>query len=211
MTDELPPQPPAQVVYELRKRRDWDALAAVIAACVGLLALCVSGYTAYIQRQQVRAQVWPYLEAGNYDDDQSFIVENKGVGPALVRSAQIFIDGKPQPDWSHVLETVGLDPHHFSQSTLNPSVLTPTQQLKAIKFSSPENATEQDKQSQKSRWEKFRLEAEKRMTIDICFCSTLDECWLYSDKHPIGYKEYTQLVKPVEQCPQIPINEMFIN
>ena len=43
-------------------RRDWDGLAAVIAAFVGLLALLVSGYTAYLQRQQVRAQVWPYLD-----------------------------------------------------------------------------------------------------------------------------------------------------
>ena len=31
---------------------------AVIATFVGLCALCVSGYTAYMQRQQVRAAVW---------------------------------------------------------------------------------------------------------------------------------------------------------
>ena len=35
---------------------------AVIATFVGLCALCVSGYTAYVQRQQVRAVVWPILE-----------------------------------------------------------------------------------------------------------------------------------------------------
>ncbi|MGH8155426.1 MAG: hypothetical protein ACREP0_09375 [Rhodanobacteraceae bacterium] len=42
----------------------WDAMAAIIASLVGLLALIVAGYTAYIQRQQVRAQVWPYLQMG---------------------------------------------------------------------------------------------------------------------------------------------------
>src|SRR3569833_993373 len=42
--------------------RDWDALAAVIASFIGLLALAVSGYTAYVQREQLRAQVWPRLE-----------------------------------------------------------------------------------------------------------------------------------------------------
>ncbi len=31
---------------------------AIIATLVGFLALCVSGYTAYMQRQQVRAIVW---------------------------------------------------------------------------------------------------------------------------------------------------------
>jgi hypothetical protein len=34
----------------------------VIAAGIGLLALLVAGYTAYLQRQQVRAQVWPRVE-----------------------------------------------------------------------------------------------------------------------------------------------------
>ncbi len=31
---------------------------AIVATLVGFLALCVSGYTAYMQRQQVRAIVW---------------------------------------------------------------------------------------------------------------------------------------------------------
>lgn len=49
----------------------WDAVAAIIAAFVGLLALVVGGYTAYVQHQGVqteikgvRAQVWPYPEIG---------------------------------------------------------------------------------------------------------------------------------------------------
>ena len=213
MTEETPPQP-VPVVYEVRKRRDWDGVSAVIAACVGLLALFVSGYTAYIQRQQVRAQVWPYLEAGNYDNEYVFMVENKGVGPAIVRSVQIFVDDKPQQNWKQVLTAFGMEPHKFQQSTLNPAVLAPGQQLKAIGFGPANDEAEDDaaKQDRKKRWEKFRNEAEKRMTrIDICFCSTLEECWLYSDRHPIGYKDYAQLVKPVGQCPQIPVNEMFVN
>jgi hypothetical protein len=35
---------------------------AVIATLVGFCVLCVSGYTAWVQRQQVRAAVWPILE-----------------------------------------------------------------------------------------------------------------------------------------------------
>ena len=95
--------PSAQAAPRPRRRRDWDGVAAIIAAGVGLLALFVSAYTAYIQHQQVRAQVWPYLLAGNDDGNQSIYVYNKGVGPAIVQSAQIFVDGKPQTDWVHVL------------------------------------------------------------------------------------------------------------
>ena len=49
---------------QTRRRRDWNGVSAVIAALIGLLALLVSGYTAVLQQQQVRAQVWPYIETG---------------------------------------------------------------------------------------------------------------------------------------------------
>lgn len=177
----------------------WDAIAAIIAALVGLLALIVAGYTAFIEREQVRAQVWPYLEAGNDDGNQSIYVYNKGVGPAIVKSAQIFIDGKPQTDWTHVLASLGLPPHGYVQSTLNPDVLSPGEQVRALKI------------LDKDRWNTFRIAAAERMTMDICFCSTLDECWMYNDQHPVGYKAIAQLVKPIDRCPNLPDAELFNN
>src|SRR5689334_7799721 len=125
---------PQQIVAKPRGRRDWDGAAAVIAAFVGLLALFVSGYTAYIQHQQVRAQVWPYLEAGNDDGNQAIYVYNKGVGPAIVKSVQIFIDGKPQTTWAHVLIALGLTAEHYTQSTLNPGVISAGEQVRAIRM-----------------------------------------------------------------------------
>ena len=214
---EAEPDPQVDAGAPRRDPRNWDAVAAVVAALIGFLALFVSAYTASIQRQQVRAQVWPYLEVGNEDFDQSVVVYSKGVGPAIVHSAQVFIDGKPQSNWNAVLTAVGLQPRGFQQSTLNPSVLLPGEHLKVIKFgvnevaSVDEKEKEKEEERQKARWEQFRREAEKRMTMNICFCSTLDECWMYSDSHPIGYKEYTQLVKPVDQCPRIATTEMFVN
>lgn len=180
-------------------RRDWDGAAAVIAAMVGLLALGVSAYTAYIQHQQVRAQVWPYLEAGNDDGNQSIYVYNKGVGPAIVRSAQVFIDGKPQTDWAHVLTSLGVPPHDYVQSTLNPGVLSAGEQVRVIGI------------KDEDRWKAFRAGAVGRMTMDICFCSTLDECWIYSDQHPVGYKTIAQLVHAVDRCPSLPEAEVFNN
>ena len=182
-----------------RRRRDWDGVAAIIAASVGLLALLVSAYTAYIQHQQVRAQVWPYLLAGNDDGNQAIYVYNKGVGPAIVKSAQIFIDGKPQTSWTHVLEALGLPTHGFTQSTLNPDVISPGEQVRIIKIKDDD------------RWHAFRDAAIPRMTLDICYCSTLDECWMYSDRHPVGYKAIAQLVHPVDRCPNLPDTEVFNN
>jgi len=199
MNEEPIPQATRETLVRPPGRRDWDGVAAVIAAFVGLLALFVSGYTAYIQHQQVRAQVWPYLEAGNDDGNQSIYVYNKGVGPAIVKSAQIFIDGKPQSDWTHVLTALGVPPHGFLQSTLNPDVISPGEQVRILGI------------TDKERWEAFRGGAVGRMTMDICFCSTLDECWMYHDQHPVGYKAIAQLVHAVDRCPSLPDAEVFNN
>jgi hypothetical protein len=180
-------------------RPSWDT-AAVVAALIGLLALFVSGYTAYIQRQQVRAQVWPWLVAGNNDLEHSIEVLNKGAGPAIVRSAQVFVDGKPERSWDAVIDALGIPkPHPFQQSTINPNVLTPGERVTVIKFPDEE------------LWKRFRAEATNRVWMNICFCSSLDDCWMYSDRRPVGYKVTTQLVNPVGRCPRLADDEVFNN
>src|SRR6185312_6024370 len=156
---ELPPSPEENTLAAVDRRVRWDALAAIIAALIGLLALCVSGYTAYIQRQQVRAQVWPYLISGNNDLTQSLTVGNKGVGPAVVHSVQVRIDGKPQTDWNHLMAALG------------------------------------------------------RMAMDICFCSTLGECWISENRNLIGSSSMPLQVKmkPVDRCPRLQPAEVFNN
>jgi len=46
----------------LEEQAHWSPLAAIMAALIGLLALGVSSDTAMLQREQVRAEVWPYLQ-----------------------------------------------------------------------------------------------------------------------------------------------------
>ena len=179
----------------------WDALAAVVASLVGLLALLIAGYTAYIQRQQVRAQVWPYLISGNNDLTQSLVVDNKGVGPAIVRSVQVWMDGKPQRDWNQLVANIGLPRHSFLQSTINRDVLSPGEELQVIRF------------PDKALWLRFKAAVSNRMAMDICFCSTLGECWVSGNKNLIGPPSMPlQLrVKPVGQCPRLPAAEVFNN
>ena len=192
----------------LRREIRWDAVAAIIAALIGLLSLVVAGYTAYVQRytanvqmEQVRAQVWPWLVAGNNDNERSVEVYNKGVGPAIVRSAQIWIDGKSQPDWNHVLDALGVaKPRTYSESTIYPGVVSAGETVRIIKFAEDE------------AYQRFRTAAiQKHMTIAICYCSTLGECWRYRDEHLVGYKEGMLHMMPVAQCPRLPPSEVFNN
>ena len=183
-------------------------MAAIIASLVGFLALLVAGYTAYIQRytaeiqaKQVQAQVWPWVFAGNNDNQDSVEVYNKGVGPAIVRSAQIWVDGKPQSDWNHVLDALGVTkPRTYSESTIYPNVMSAGETIPIIKF------------AEKDAYQRFRVAAiQEHMTLAVCYCSTLGECWRYWDNHLVGYKEGAVQVRQVRECPRLAPGEVFNN
>lgn len=206
---EPPSHPNASTPTAVERREiKWDAVAAIIASLVGFLALLVAGYTAYVQRytaeiqnKQVQAQVWPYVISGNDDLNLALTVSNQGVGPAIVRGVQVRMDGKPQSDWNHIVANMGLPPHSFFQSTINRYVLSPGERLQIIRF------------SDKALWQRFENAALNRMSIDICFCSTLGECWMSRNKNLIGLPSMPlQLrVDPVDQCPRLPPAEAFNN
>src|ERR1043165_7033003 len=93
----------------------------IIVTFIGISALFVSAYTAYVQRQQVRAAVWPILEFSTSNDPTiRFTVANKGVGPAIVRQVIVTVDGQPVRTWNEALQKlIGPGQHRFSQSTIN--------------------------------------------------------------------------------------------
>jgi len=200
--------PDEQVPLIERRPVKWDAVAAIIASLVGFLALLVAGYTAYVQRytaqiqnKQVQAQVWPYLISGNNDLTQSLVVDNKGVGPAIVRTVRVRVGGKPQRDWNHIVANMGLPPHSFFQATINRDVLSPGEELQIIRF------------PDQKLWERFHDAVLNRMSIDICFCSTLGECWISSNKNLIGPPSMPLQLQAnqVDRCPRLPPGEMFNN
>ncbi len=116
-----------------------------------------------------------------------------------MKSAQVFVDGKPQADWTHVLTALGMPAQGFVQSTINPNVLSPGEEVRIIKI------------ADEDRWRSFRDATVDRVKLDICYCSTLEECWIYSDRNPVGKKSIAQLVSEVDDCPRIPDADVFNN
>lgn len=165
--------------------RDWDGVAAIIAALVGLLALCVSGYTAYLQKQQVRAQVWPYLEPGMSSSKREIVLFNKGVGPAIIHSVQIRVDGKPQHNWSEVFNALGLKyDHHIPYSTIDGVVISGNDKIEQLAFPTPDDFNLYSHQVQ-------------RVNVRICYCSSLGDCWQFDDAIPNPGEQHP----PVNNCP----------
>jgi len=167
------------------KTRDWGGWAAVIASLIGLLALCVSGYTAWLQRQQVRAEVWPYLETGISPSDRMVTLDNKGVGPASVRSLQIFVDGKVRKTWPEVFDALGLPALRGTPpSTVNGVVVSAGNGVQQLHFAKQED------------FAAFYAQY-PRIDLKLCYCSALDECWVLDERE----SNRNQRRQPVGACP----------
>jgi len=186
MSDEsLPRQTRDALAKPFPRRREWDGVAAIIAALVGLLALCVSGYTAYIQRQQVRAQVWPYLETGISGSKRELSLVNKGVGPALIRSVQIYVDGKPQRNWDAVYAALGLKfEYRPPYSTVNRVVLSAGERITQVLFRDSDDFNRYAKQA-------------TRVQMRLCYCSTMNECWMRDERE----KDPSLVHHETAECP----------
>jgi hypothetical protein len=150
-------------------------LDAIVAAFVGVMALLVSAYTAHIQKQQVRAQVLPILEYGTSSGPIHADVTNKGVGPALVRHVIVRLDGEPIHDWDEAMTRFAWPgKHNYSESNIGGHVLAPNDKLEIFK---PLTDDYQDvgrldgELGKRANVDRFRI------AVEICYCSTLGDCW----------------------------------
>jgi hypothetical protein len=159
---------------ETRRASRYDA---VIATLVGLCALCVSAYTAYVQRQQVRAAVWPILEFDSSNaPDIHFTLANKGVGPAIIRQVIVKVDEQPVRNWKEALGRIlGPGEHLFSESDMSGHVFAAGESMTIFTPHDPENNPLNFDKSN-PLWVKMNKDR-LRVSVEICYCSTLDECW----------------------------------
>lgn len=171
-----------------KPRKDWDRITAVAAVLIGVVAVVVSVYTAMLQRQQVSAEVWPRLAFYFAGTEGEFRVANKGVGPAIIESVEIAVDGKPARNWNEVMRQLRLDDPGQRYSTLSGYVMSPGEDLPYLLPSSPE------------QFAAIRAQTD-RLDVRVCYCSALHDCWLLES----GADQLREL----GQCPDVPENRRF--
>lgn len=160
-----------------KPRRDWDALAAVIASFIGLLALAVSAYTAYVQREQLRAQVWPRLEIDytNNEPDLSWHVFNRGTGPARVIAVRVMVGDALVTSWGGAREAAGyVDGELTTTSSITESVLPAGRDVTLVRAG-------QDPPSQ-TRFRELLSGGKHALKVTICYCSVLNDCWVTTEQ-----------------------------
>jgi hypothetical protein len=90
-------------------RAPWTSVAIVIS----LLSFGLTGYQAYLAREENRLSVRPRVEADfrrASSGTAGVYVENRGIGPAEFRRVSVTFDGKAQNSWRQVLTAAGIAP-----------------------------------------------------------------------------------------------------
>ena len=140
------------------------------ALMVSLITAFVSIYSAFIDRAYARASVWPRLEIHrSYIDDTdkeffSYIVSNKGTGPAAIKYAKLTYDNQPISRWSdYLILHTGRTPSHI-QSHVGFIVLSAGEKSTPLHVLDAEAAK--------------LLADNDTLQIELCYCSIYNECWL---------------------------------
>jgi hypothetical protein len=167
--------------------REPESFIALAALVVSLSAVIVGIYEASLQRAHDRAEVWPHVEISTFTTPEgaALYLENTGLGPAIVNSAVVSVDGKPQKNWNEVLQTLkGSAPIHFSQTTVIDHALRAGDRVQMIGLA--------NKDIPPNFWDWIA-----RVSIRVCYASAFGEHWTVRDDHLGGNSTWSI----VPDCP----------
>jgi hypothetical protein len=159
----------------------WGAL------FVAVLALLLSVWTARSDQHHKSLSVRPrlliesfYDEADLKNQKRGWRLHNKGLGPAVVRVFEVYVDDKPQTTWEAFASSLGLPElrsltHRIGILYSDGIVPAPTVlELFAVGDSAaPDSVARQT----------------GRVRMDLCYCSLYDECWRVSSVRDPVYRQ----------------------
>lgn len=138
-----------------------ELIIALSALLISVVTACTSLYSAYIDRAYSRASVWPRLELFRSYSSNSFNygVSNSGTGPALIKYAKVKYGSEYMSTWNEI----GIF-SNITQSHIHNRTLSAQQDIVPLMYKG-DNISE-------------LLEADKLISIELCYCSIYEECWV---------------------------------
>jgi hypothetical protein len=183
-----------------------DLVIAVCALLISSVAACASWWQArllvgqtQVLQAQLGAQVWPYVSntVGIKGNTVTFDIRNDGLGPAIIQSFSIEVDGVSEPGYIAILHAL-LGQHLVARSPAGDviqiamdsgspgTVMRPAQDILGFAITSRHFASP-------------LLRASKRMSFRMCYCSIIPgKCWLSIEPSKIS----TPI--PTSSCPEDP-------
>jgi hypothetical protein len=186
-----------------------DFLVAIAALLVSALTAGALIYQTRVVADQYAATIWPYIDVSSTytRGGETINAVNDGLGPAIIRSAQLWVDGKKVSSWGDYLVAVASEPEihkimvrnraaYFSGAPVSVNVSTSSigpattiragdsfSLLKLSLGSAPPPVTQEL--------------LKHSLTIDFCYCSLNGNCW-FSRATPGRYGSTE--AQPVARC-----------
>jgi len=173
--------------------RHWlEYVSTAVAVIISVSSLWVAIGSERANRQMVEASSWPLLQvdSSNVDDKGNsvllFRVTNSGVGPAKIRSFEVFYKGKPttgavsliraccKPDFTRPSPSDEDQKGFFITGGVAGNVIRAGETHPFIQYGlSPENEV---------LWRALNTARNEDISYRICYCSVFDECWINTVK-----------------------------
>lgn len=179
------------------KRRQWlEYMSTAVAVILSVASLWVAIGSERANRQMVAAASWPILmvESGNVGPDGKqlllhFKVTNSGVGPAKVRSFEVFYKGKAYPSSTALMQAC-CDRHFTGAEALNVTQLAGWNFVTGLVAGSVIRAGEDNTfiaylfdANHTAAWHALDVARQRSMSYRLCYCSVFDECWVNGTAH----------------------------
>ena len=148
--------------------RHPEMIVALAAVVLSVFTVLVGAYSASIDRAYARASVWPRLEMGRSfsQGSYSYIVSNRGTGPALVEQVRMAVRQQPQQDWQGILDAHGVgEQRRYAQSQIDARTFSAGQELQV--FHTEDQAL----------IKQLLDPGAPPMEVEICYCSIYQQCW----------------------------------
>ncbi|MEM8765367.1 MAG: hypothetical protein AAGD88_16220 [Bacteroidota bacterium] len=159
------------------KRKDLlQNAGTLVALVISIIAMATSIYEANILKSQQKSMVWPYMSIGTSYSNNGFSATafNNGTGPAIVKSMEVSVDGKPVETMLDLVKVLmpksNLGYDILRQQKINHYVFRPGEELEIIGFA----WTEETRELAKLIYQRVR--------IRIGYESVLGDSWIYDSK-----------------------------
>ena len=163
-----------------------DFFIAIAALLVSALTAATLVYQTHVISDQYAATIWPYITVSSTYSPrgESLAITNDGLGPALIESAQLSASGTPLANWNDYFNVLLKDPPiraFFTQTrdaaakgSVNGSITTgslgpsttirPGESDQLFKIDLPNAPVDSI--------------LKHPVTVDICYCSLNNSCWI---------------------------------
>ena len=141
-----------------------EMIVALSALLISVVTTIIGLYSTMIDRSYARASVWPRVEIYRSHSLEkgyfSYGVMNNGTGPAIIKYAKVTYKDKPVKKWSDFIVETSL-----VQSHIGTRILPSQANVSVVNIANKAYVADM-------------LEIDKQVTIELCYCSIYDECWL---------------------------------